>query len=202
MARQTRPVHLGPIVLVGSERSRWPSVSSFPSAGARSRSHLFKVAAILLDAVGIPTGVGDRTLRDRSVVLAIRLPRALLGLAVGGGLAIAGAAMQGLFRNPLADPRSDRCVDRCSTWRRCRSSCLAGQWSAAWNNAVRPVGFLPLAAFAGGLLVTLIVQRIATQRRRDRHRHHAARRHRDQCARRRFARHLHLHQQRSAAAEN
>ncbi|MEM9439685.1 MAG: iron chelate uptake ABC transporter family permease subunit, partial [Pseudomonadota bacterium] len=58
-----------------------------------------KVAAILLDAIGLPTGA-EITLRDQSVVLAIRLPRALLGLAVGGGLAIAGAAMQGLFRNP------------------------------------------------------------------------------------------------------
>ncbi|MGP0011945.1 iron chelate uptake ABC transporter family permease subunit, partial [Pseudomonas sp.] len=34
----------------------------------------------------------------------IRLPRTLLGLAVGGVLALSGVAMQGLFRNPLADP--------------------------------------------------------------------------------------------------
>ncbi len=34
----------------------------------------------------------------------IRLPRILLSVFVGGGLAIAGAAIQGLFRNPLADP--------------------------------------------------------------------------------------------------
>ncbi len=34
----------------------------------------------------------------------IRLPRILLSVFVGGGLAIAGAAVQGLFRNPLADP--------------------------------------------------------------------------------------------------
>ncbi|WP_414820337.1 iron chelate uptake ABC transporter family permease subunit [Thiopseudomonas alkaliphila] len=34
----------------------------------------------------------------------IRLPRTLLGLAVGAVLALSGVAMQGLFRNPLADP--------------------------------------------------------------------------------------------------
>ena len=39
-----------------------------------------------------------------AIVLSIRLPRILLGILIGGGLAVAGAAMQGLFRNPLADP--------------------------------------------------------------------------------------------------
>ncbi|MBV9045559.1 MAG: iron ABC transporter permease [Alphaproteobacteria bacterium] len=34
----------------------------------------------------------------------IRLPRALLGLVVGGALGASGAALQGLFRNPLAEP--------------------------------------------------------------------------------------------------
>ncbi len=39
------------------------------------------------------------------IILAeLRLPRALLALAVGGGLGAAGAAMQGYLRNPLADP--------------------------------------------------------------------------------------------------
>lgn len=38
------------------------------------------------------------------VLLTIRLPRILLALLVGGSLGISGAAMQGLFRNPLADP--------------------------------------------------------------------------------------------------
>ncbi|WP_276599097.1 iron chelate uptake ABC transporter family permease subunit, partial [Nannocystis sp. SCPEA4] len=41
---------------------------------------------------------------DRYILLVLRLPRALGAVVVGAGLAIAGAAMQGLFRNPLADP--------------------------------------------------------------------------------------------------
>ncbi|MGF1485229.1 MAG: FecCD family ABC transporter permease [Opitutales bacterium] len=39
-----------------------------------------------------------------AVLLDIRLPRVVLAFAVGGALAVSGASMQGLFRNPLADP--------------------------------------------------------------------------------------------------
>src|SRR5699024_364731 len=39
-----------------------------------------------------------------AVITIIRLPRLLLALLVGAVLAVSGAAMQGLFRNPLADP--------------------------------------------------------------------------------------------------
>ncbi len=41
---------------------------------------------------------------EHSVVLLVRLPRVLLALLVGGGLAIAGAALQATFRNPLVSP--------------------------------------------------------------------------------------------------
>ena len=40
----------------------------------------------------------------RQIWLTIRLPRVLLALVIGGALALAGCVMQGLFRNPLADP--------------------------------------------------------------------------------------------------
>jgi len=41
---------------------------------------------------------------DSVVVLDIRLPRTLMAMAIGAALAVSGALMQGLFRNPLADP--------------------------------------------------------------------------------------------------
>lgn len=41
---------------------------------------------------------------DAAILWNLRLPRALLAALVGGSLAVAGAAFQGLFRNPLADP--------------------------------------------------------------------------------------------------
>ncbi|MEG1212266.1 MAG: iron ABC transporter permease [Leclercia sp.] len=45
---------------------------------------------------------GDEALRQ--IWITIRLPRVLLALVIGGSLALAGCVMQGLFRNPLADP--------------------------------------------------------------------------------------------------
>ena len=119
-----------------------------------------KVTAILLDAFGIPTGAAIEA-RDRLVVLAIRLPRTLLGLAVGGGLAIAGAAMQGLFRNPLADPGLIG-VSTGAALGAVAVIMLGGVLVGGSNPSLRLVA-LPLAAFAGGLVVTLIVQRIATR---------------------------------------
>jgi iron complex transport system permease protein len=48
----------------------------------------------------------DRTWSDASevIVLDLRLPRVLTAMVVGAGLAVAGTDLQGLFRNPLADP--------------------------------------------------------------------------------------------------
>lgn len=82
---------------------------------------LLAVAVVLSVAIG-PTGISLDALprvlaslisdaevapsvaRERLVLLDIRLPRTVLGLLVGSALAVTGAMMQGLFRNPLADP--------------------------------------------------------------------------------------------------
>ena len=47
---------------------------------------------------------GDADPLQTEVLFNIRLPRVLLAACVGGALGISGAALQGLFRNPLADP--------------------------------------------------------------------------------------------------
>jgi iron complex transport system permease protein len=62
-----------------------------------------QVIAILLKKMGVTLPVsypGHMT----AVLWMIRLPRVILAVLIGGGLGIAGAALQGLFRNPLADP--------------------------------------------------------------------------------------------------
>lgn len=63
-----------------------------------------------IDALGIAralwaavTGTQDGS-AAQMIFLNIRLPRLLLGLAAGAGLGLSGALMQGMFRNPLADP--------------------------------------------------------------------------------------------------
>jgi iron complex transport system permease protein len=60
------------------------------------------------------------------VLFDIRLPRLALGLLVGAALAVSGALMQGLFRNPLADPGIVGVGRRGGAWARCWPSCWAG----------------------------------------------------------------------------
>ncbi|MBI1292169.1 iron chelate uptake ABC transporter family permease subunit [bacterium] len=62
-----------------------------------------QVGAILLRQAGVETGV-EYTRAQEAVLLSIRLPRVILGTLVGATLAMCGAAIQGLFRNPLAEP--------------------------------------------------------------------------------------------------
>ncbi len=47
---------------------------------------------------------GGGALTDRTIVWDLRVPRTILALSVGGGLAVVGVAMQALVRNPLAEP--------------------------------------------------------------------------------------------------
>lgn len=130
--------------------------------GAVSISPL-QVLSILLANIGIETPWAFQQ-QQELVLLAIRLPRVLLGLIVGAGLAVSGAAMQGLFRNPLADPG------------------LVGVSSGAALAAVLVIVFgdlflpalmasigpylISFAAFGGSLLTTFIVYRLATHRGR------------------------------------
>ncbi len=60
------------------------------------------LAALVTERLGGETARVDSA--TRIVVEQIRLPRVVLGALIGAALAISGAAMQGLFRNPLADP--------------------------------------------------------------------------------------------------
>ncbi|WP_255689899.1 iron ABC transporter permease [Actinoplanes sp. DH11] len=55
----------------------------------------------LIPGVRLDSGLSDREI---AILLQLRLPRVVLGLLVGAMLALAGAAYQGAFRNPLADP--------------------------------------------------------------------------------------------------
>ena len=80
----------------------------FPALIALALASL--AVALATGSVAIPAErlwavlTGDATPLDRSLVLELRLPRALAAFAVGGLLALAGALMQVLLRNPLADP--------------------------------------------------------------------------------------------------
>lgn len=103
------------------------------------------VVSTLLDALPWVTVDSDLTTSQEAILWSIRLPRTVLSMLVGAALGIAGAAYQGVFRNPLADPY------------------LLGVSAGAGLGAVLALGFdldlgfgpfsaVPAAAFAGALL--------------------------------------------------
>ena len=89
------------------------------------------------------------------VMREIRLPRALLGLMIGGALGLAGAAMQGYLRNPLADPGLIGVSGSAAL-----GAVLALQTGLAATVALG----LPLAALAGALLGVGLVLALAGPR--------------------------------------
>jgi iron complex transport system permease protein len=107
--------------------------------------------AIIFRHLGLETGIAVDP-QDDAILWLIRLPRVVLGALVGAGLAAAGAALQGVFRNPLADPG------------------LVGVASGASLGAVAAIvlgftGFVPgglqVAAFAGGVAAAALVYALA-----------------------------------------
>jgi iron complex transport system permease protein len=62
-----------------------------------------EVLRVITHRIGLPIGRAPEPLVD-SIVWDIRIPRVLLAMVVGGALGCAGAAMQGSFANPLAEP--------------------------------------------------------------------------------------------------
>lgn len=119
-----------------------------------------QVLSILGGAVGLelPWSYGQR---EETVLMAIRLPRAVLGVVVGAALAVAGAALQGLFRNPLADPALIG-VSSGAALGAGGIIVLGPALPLAISVALGPF-LLPLAAFGAGLATMLIVHRIATR---------------------------------------
>lgn len=123
-----------------------------------ARVPLTAVLGILLDALGLPAPWPFEE-QHRIIVLSIRLPRVILSCAVGGTLAVAGAAMQGLFRNPLADPG----LIGVSGGGALAAAAVIVLGDLSVFSFIKMLGpfALPVAAFAGGLMVTAMIYRIA-----------------------------------------
>lgn len=107
-------------------------------AGLTARSVLLD----LLDAIpGVHVDSG-LTPQQHAILWQIRLPRVVLGSLVGATLAIAGAAYQGVFRNPLADPYLLGVSSGASLG--ATAAIVAGGAGVAYG--------VPVAAFVGGVL--------------------------------------------------
>lgn len=150
---------------------------------SRGRSVLVIAAVVLLatlllaagiGAVRIPPGEGLRIILARipglqvaatwpkpheAILWDIRLPRVILGALVGTALSVAGAAYQGLFKNPLADPY----VLGISG-----GAALGGATAIAFLERLHlaTLGPVPLLSFVGGLLAVTLVYRLAVVGRR------------------------------------
>lgn len=119
-----------------------------------------QVASILWSAMGGAAGAGNDvpSSMQESVLLAIRLPRVLLGGLIGATLAISGAAIQGIFRNPLADPALIGVSAGAAT--ATALMIVVAPWFGV-EGVVSQTWGLPLAGFVGGAVTTLVVVRLA-----------------------------------------
>ena len=106
----------------------------------------------------------ELTQMEQVVLWDIRLPRMILGVCVGASLAVSGAVMQGLFRNPLADPGIVGVT----------AGAGLGAVTAIVLGGLLPLGIMaavgfwlvPLAAFIGCWAATLLLYRVSTRRGR------------------------------------
>ncbi|MBA1204918.1 iron ABC transporter permease [Pseudomonas capeferrum] len=109
-----------------------------------------------LRLAGLP--IAGEGLEQAELILGqIRLPRTLLGLAVGAVLALSGVAMQGLFRNPLADPGLVGVASGAALG--AAVAIVGGSWLGGIPDWIAPY-LLSLCAFIGGLGVTALVYRL------------------------------------------
>ncbi|MGB1581335.1 MAG: FecCD family ABC transporter permease [Nevskiales bacterium] len=99
-----------------------------------------------------PITGNEPALRDQALVWQLRMPRILLAILCGSVLALAGASLQGLFRNPLADPGLIGVSS---------GAALAAGSVIVFVGMNAPAWLLPLAAFSGGLATVTLVARIA-----------------------------------------
>jgi iron complex transport system permease protein len=94
-----------------------------------------------------------------AIILDLRLPRVVLGLIVGAALAMAGAAMQGVFRNPLADPGL---VGVSSGAALAAVAAIVLEIPLGLEHLVPVRWLLPLASFGGAALTTALVARLSS----------------------------------------
>ncbi len=111
----------------------------------------------VLAARALPQGwidLGAVSEAEQVIVWLIRTPRVFVAALVGGALAVAGTQMQGLFRNPLAEP---------SVIGISQGAALGAVITFVSGLTAATIFWLPLFAFAGALVALAVVYTIATR---------------------------------------
>jgi iron complex transport system permease protein len=114
--------------------------------------------SVAVGAAGIPAAeirdvfLGGGTATSRTIILDLRLPRAVLAILAGGALALAGAVFQALLRNPLAEPYVLGVAG---------GAAVGAVGAVVLGIAALAPAAVPLAALAGAVGAILLVLRIA-----------------------------------------
>lgn len=146
--------HLLPSLAVALVFGVWMSLAIGPTGV--SLAALPKALASLL---GFQTGLSPQ---ESLVLFDIRLPRTVLAVFVGAALSVAGAIMQGMFRNPLADPGLIG-VSSGAALAAVSVIAFADLYAPAFRAALG-VHALPVSAFVGGLATTGLLVAITSRR--------------------------------------
>lgn len=133
----------------------WLAAVIFSAAHGPANIPYENVAQLILRGLHFPIGLHLAD-SDFAIVNAIRLPRILIGGVVGAALACSGATMQGLFRNPLADPGLLGIG---------AGSALAAVL-AITSGLAHSLWLLPGAAFCGAIIASAVVYGLSTKRGR------------------------------------
>ncbi len=114
--------------------------------------------SIIMNKTGLSTEVNYGP-QQEAVLFTLRFPRVALGVLVGAGLAVSGAAMQGLFRNPLAEPGLIGISSGASLF----AVVIIVLGSRVFPSFLEYFGYyaLSVAAFAGACFTTMLVYRIS-----------------------------------------
>ena len=115
----------------------------------------------LAAALGLGADITGMLARDQLVLWSIRIPRIAAAAMIGALLAVSGAIMQGLFRNPLADPA----LVGVSSGGAFAAAVAIVLSDSAWGVHFRflQAQTLPLFAFGGSLLTTVVLYKIASR---------------------------------------
>jgi iron complex transport system permease protein len=120
-----------------------------------------QVLAGLGQLLGLGAVVPDGVISEGqyAVLSSIRVPRVLFGFAVGASLAVAGTALQSLFRNPLADPGLIGVSAGAAL--AVASVIVLGATTLKGITQLLGPATLPVAGFAGGMVTTFVIYLLA-----------------------------------------
>jgi iron complex transport system permease protein len=120
-----------------------------------------QIFGIWCKKLGIDTGIAFNQ-QQESVMWIIRLPRVLMAILIGSTLSVCGAAMQGLFRNPLADPGLIGISSSASTAAVIMIVVGSGLLATTEHTALAQYS-MNIASFLGSLVATFFIYKLSQQ---------------------------------------